>query len=91
MAKCSSLAGGLSGDFAEIFAEEVPVDAWGFAFHGVVGLLPDRESAGQEGASLVGEDQDAAAAVGRIFVDFDEATAFEGFERCSQRSAVYRE
>ena len=54
-------------------------------------FLPDRKGAGEKLAPLVGEHEDAAAAVVRVMGDFDEATALERFQGGGERRAIHGE
>ena len=61
------------------------------AFEVVVGLAPGGDGAGEEAAAFAGELEDAAAAVGGVGRDFDEAAALKGFESGGEGGAVHGE
>ena len=80
-----------SRDGAKVFPEAGPVDCRGELFNFLVGLEPDGKGASKESASFVGKDEDAAAAVVGIALDFKQATAFKWFQRGGKRGAIHCE
>lgn len=78
-----------SGDGQEVSPEGIPIHGTGHIFNFFVRTLPDRESAREKCTSFVGEKEDAAAAIARILLNFDEATAFQRLQRCSQSGSIH--
>src|SRR4029078_1245374 len=62
-----------------------------FAFNLLVSFEPNGKRAGEEGAPLLSEDEDAAAAILSIALDFEQAPALEGFEGGCESGAIHRE
>jgi len=56
-----------------------------------VGRFPDRQGVGEDLPSFFGEDEDAAAAVGGVRGDFDQAPALQRFERGGEGGTVHGE
>lgn len=79
------------GEGAEAGAELVGTAVWKQLFNVVVRALPDRHGAGQQVAAFCGENEDAAALVGGVGRDFDEAAAFKRFQGGGQSGAVHGE
>jgi len=56
-----------------------------------MGALPDGKCAGEQCATLVGEDEDAAAAIIGIALDFQEAAPLERLQCSSEGGAIHGE
>ena len=69
----------------------IPIDAGGEFLDLLVGALPGGKGAGEESASLFSEDQDTAAAIFGIALNFEEAAALEWLQCSSEGSAIHRE
>jgi hypothetical protein len=80
-----------SGEGAEGLAEGIGVVGGDELLDFGMGLVPDGNGAGEERLAFGGEDEDAAAAVGWVGRNFDQAAAFEGFEGSGQSGAIHGE
>jgi hypothetical protein len=78
-----------SGEGAKVSAEAVGIAAVEEGFGLLAGALPDGNGAGEEGFALGGEVQKAAAAVGRVGRNFQEAAAPERFEGGGEGRSVH--
>lgn len=75
----------------EGLAQLVPIDAGSELFNLFVGVLPDRKRASEQAAPFCGEDEDAAAAVGRIGFNLHQSAAFQRFQGRSQGGSIHRQ
>ncbi len=71
-------------------AERIPIYGAGLAFNLFVGTLPHRKGTRQQGAGFVSKDEDAAPAVVRILLDFDQSAALKRLQRGGQRRSIHR-
>lgn len=69
----------------------IPIDSGGEFLDLFVGALPDGKGTDEEIASLFSEDEDTAAAIFGIALDFEEAAALEWLQCSSEGSAIHRE
>jgi hypothetical protein len=79
-----------SGNGAQPLAERIPIYETGLAFNLFVSALPYRKGKRQQVAGFVGKDEDAAPAVVRILLDFDQAAALKRLQRRGQGSPIHR-
>jgi hypothetical protein len=84
-------ARGESGEGAEALAEAVGVAVAEEAFNLLAGAFPEGDGAGEEGFAPGREVEQAAAAVGGIGGDFEQATALERFEGGGEGGAIHAE
>lgn len=78
-----------SADGAQVLAQRIPIHAGNQLFNIFVGALPDGQGTGEEAPSFFSENQDAAAAVGGVVVDFDEAAALKRLQRGGQGGSIH--
>ena len=78
-----------SRDCAKVLAEDSPVDGRGVLFDFFMSALPDRKCSGKEGASLVSENENSAAAVVWIVSDLYESTSLQRLESGSERCSIH--
>ena len=76
---------------AETAAEFFGIVGWNELLDFVVGLLPHGNSACQERTAFGGEYEDAAAAVGWVGRNLDQAAALERLEGGGERGAIHGE
>lgn len=75
----------------EVLAQRVPIDARNMLFDLFVSALPDRKSTGEQAAPFRGEDEDAAAAVGGVGADSNQAAPLQRLQGRGQGGSIHRQ
>jgi hypothetical protein len=70
-------------------AKRVPIYGAGSVFNLFVRALPLGDGARQQGASFFREDEDTAAAVVRVKLDFHESAAFQWLQGCCEGGSIH--